>query len=249
MMICTIVFLSLYGSVTFTGLFYLENKYGRTLSTFKARKEAMERILDFVNFVNAVTATILSSIVLCTMDSSERTDMRGRTHSKLATWTIESVCAYLIVEMTLFSVSSFRLSKSSWNWVKECYKETVAFHIVAFLGLISVLLTGVGYSVAMWVIWSELTSIFLGLQAFLEVYRLHRTRAHYVRHRAVWLFDIHFSKSTDIFVFIVALLGAVYYRISIYHPIHQSRSWNHSQHSISVQFVLLALQTDNVIIL
>lgn len=140
----------------------------------------MERILDIVNFTNAVTATILSSIVLCAMDTSERTDMRGRTHSKLATWTIESVCAYLIVEMTLFSVSSFRLSKSSWNWVKECYKETVAFHIVAFLGLISVLLTGVGYSVAMWVIWSELTSIFLGLQAFLEVYRLHRTKAYYV---------------------------------------------------------------------
>ena len=180
MMICTIIFLSLYGSITFTGLFYLENKYGRTLSTFKARKEAMERILDIVNFINAVTATILSSIVLCTMDSSERTDMRGRTHSKLATWTIESVCAYLIVEMTLFTVSSFRLSKSSWNWVKECYKETVAFHIVAFLGLISVLLTGVGYSVAMWVIWSELTSVFLGLQAFLEVYRLHRTRAYYI---------------------------------------------------------------------
>ena len=140
----------------------------------------MERILDFVNFVNAVTATILSSIVLFTMDSSERTDMRGTTHSKLATWTIESVCAYLIVEMTLLSISSFRLSKFSWDWVKECYKETVAFHIVAFLGLISVLLTGVGYSVAMWVIWSELTSIFLGLQTFLEVYRLHRTRAHYV---------------------------------------------------------------------
>jgi hypothetical protein len=179
-MICTIAFLSLYGSITFTGLFYLENKYVPTLSTFKARKEAMERILDFVNFVNAVTATILSSIVLYTMDSSERTDMRGRTSSKLATWTIESVCAYLIIEMTLLSVSSFRLSKSSWVWVKESYKETAAFHIVAFIGLLSVLLTGVGYSVAMWVIWSELTSIFLGLQAFLEVYRLHRTRAYYV---------------------------------------------------------------------
>ena len=180
MMICTIAFLSLYGSVTFTGLFYLENKYVRSLSTFKARKEAMERILDFVNFVNAVTATLLSSIVLFTMDSSERTDMRGRTRSKLATWTIESVCAYLIVEMTLLSISRFRLSKISWDWVKECYKETVTFHIVAFIGLASVLLTGVGYSVAMWVIWSELASIFLGLQTFLEVYGLRHTRAYYV---------------------------------------------------------------------
>lgn len=140
----------------------------------------MERILDFVNFVNAVTATILSSVVLYSMDGSERTDMRGRTSSRLATWTIESVCAYLIVEMTLLSVSSFRLSKSSWACVKECYKETVAFHVVAFIGLASVLLTGVGYSVAMWVIWSELTSIFLGLQTFLEVYSLHHTRAYYV---------------------------------------------------------------------
>lgn len=143
----------------------------------------MERTLDFVNFINAVTATILSSIVLISMDSSERTDMRGRNCSKLATWTIESVCAYLIVEMTLLSISSLRLSKASWGWVKECYKETVIFHIVAFIGLTSVLLTGVGYSVAMWVIWSELASVFLGLQSFLEVYRLHHTKAYFVIER------------------------------------------------------------------
>ena len=37
----------------------------------------MEMIMDLVNFINAVTATILSSIVLYTMDSNERTDMRG----------------------------------------------------------------------------------------------------------------------------------------------------------------------------
>ncbi len=180
MMICIIAFLSLYGSITFGGLFYLENKYERNQSTFKARKEAMERILDFVNFINAVTATILSSVVLYTMDSNERTDMRGRTHSRLATWTIESVCAYLIIEMSLLSISSFRLSKSSWDWVKGCYKETVIFHIVAFIGLNSVLLTGVGYSVAMWVIWSEFASVFLGIQTFLEVYTLHHTRAYYI---------------------------------------------------------------------
>ena len=64
----------------------------------------------------------------------------------------------------------------------------------------------------------------------------------------MWLFDVHFSKSIDIFVFIVALLGAVHYRISIYHPIYHSHSWNHSQYSISLQFVLLAFQTDIILI-
>ena len=181
-MICMIAFLSLYGSVTFGGLLYLENKYERSQTTrirIGARKDAMERILDMVNFINAVVATILSSIVLFTMDSDKRIDMRGRTHSRLGKWTVESVCAYLIIEMTLLSISSFRLPKSSWDWVKECYKETVMFHIIAFIGLTSVLLTGVGYSVAMWVIWSELTSIFLGVQTFLEIFKLRRTNIYY----------------------------------------------------------------------
>ena len=55
----------------------------------------------------------------------------------------------------------------------------MAFHIVAFIGLTSVLLTGVGYPVAMWVIWSELTSIFLGKETFFEVFQLHHTSTYY----------------------------------------------------------------------
>ena len=100
--------------------------------------------------------------------------------------------------MSLLSISSFRLSKSSWHWVKECYKETVIFHIVAFIGLSSVLLTGVGYSVAMWVIWSELASVFLGIQTCLEVYELHHTRAYYIVD--------HFSSLVFIFQRVLLLL-------------------------------------------
>ena len=167
---CFLASTGLYGLLAATVLIGLERRHSQNEWQ---RAKVLDTAFNTINFVNAVAATILSSWVLISLDASERTNVTGGRPSELARWTVESVCGYIVAELLLLAVSSRRLSKQFWDWAKESYKWMVIFHIVALTGLLSVLLRDVGYPLAMWVIWSELTSVFLGVESFLEDSRLH----------------------------------------------------------------------------
>lgn len=130
--------------------------------------QALDRAIGVVNAANATIATILSSWVLATGDKEQITNVRGRKPNSLAGWTVEVVCGYIVVELVLMLVASYRLPRESWEWIKELYKWMVRFHIVALAGLMSVLILDVGFPVAIWVVWSELTTVVLAVEDFLE---------------------------------------------------------------------------------
>ncbi len=65
--------------------------------------------------------------------------------------------------------SRFRLSAEYWKMAVDSYKEMVVFHVVALIGLLSVVILDAGYPVALWMVWTELTSVLLGVESFLEV--------------------------------------------------------------------------------
>lgn len=147
--------------------FYFEKK--------KSLLIVMERTLSITNFTNAVLATTLSTVVLANID---RSDMYGRKPNMLAGWTIESVCAYIVIEVTYLALSSYRLSNTQWIVVRDSLLLIETFHIVALIGLLSVLLLNSGYPLALWQIWTELTSIVIGLEECIAYFnvtsKLHR---------------------------------------------------------------------------
>lgn len=145
-----------------------------TLSYFEqrntSRRTSLDRTFTVINFTNALIATSLSSTVLLSMENKSRLVIYGEKPSQLSLWTIESVCGYIVVEMTLLLTAHFRLSPYQWQSVKEDYFLMELFHTVAILGLSTVMWYGEGYPLAMWEIWTELTSIGLGLEDFLYHY-------------------------------------------------------------------------------
>ena len=147
-------FATLYGILATALLVCCERKHDR--------RRALHVTVDVINFINAVTATTLSSAALWSMSAEQRRDVAEGIPNALAVWTVESVCGYIIVETVLFVVSHCR------GLSVEDYQHMSYFHIVAFTGLLSVLVSNSGYAVALWTIWSELTSIFLGIECFLE---------------------------------------------------------------------------------
>ena len=181
MLQCGSVFLV---SAAFFGVLaaYLLAHYERKLRlrSVSWQAQALDRAIEVVNAANATIATILSSWVLATGDKEEVTNVRGRKPNSLAGWTVEIVCGYIVVELVLMLVARYRLPRESWEWIKELYKWMVGFHIVALAGLMSVLILDVGYPVAMWVVWSELTSVFLAAADFLEASGISQstTKAH-----------------------------------------------------------------------
>lgn len=128
----------------------------------------MDRAINVTNFSNALIATILSSMALFGLDNQQRTDINLKRPSIVAQWTIECVCGYIFVEFTFIFVASCRLSEKYWNLTKRALTGSIIFHGVALLGLISVLYFNTGYAIALWVIWSELTSVFLGIEVYME---------------------------------------------------------------------------------
>lgn len=168
LMLCFLAFAGLHGLLAASVLTYLENKHSGSPLIDWWRAQALDKTIDVINFINAVTATVLSSWVLLTLDGPERANVTGRKPSDLAGWAVESVCGYMVVELVLLVVSSYRLTRRYWTQMKAAYCGMVIFHVVALFGLTSVLLLDTGYPLAMWVIWSELTSVFLGVEAFLQ---------------------------------------------------------------------------------
>lgn len=153
-----------YSALAVRILFYLE----RTRSPLGRlwQGKALIRTIDVINLVNATVASLLSTWVLLCAGRVEVTNISGRLgeYNELAGWTVEAVCGYMVVELGLFLVSSYRLPDYSWDCVMEDFREMAVFHVVALSGLASVLIMDTGYTVAMWVIWSEVASVFLGLE-------------------------------------------------------------------------------------
>ena len=166
-MICFLLFTALYYAVATLVLTCNEHRLKGSLKSVyidRVRTNSINQAISVINFSNAVIATILSSLSLYFLDGQKRTDVSAGRPSQLAGLNIESVCGYIVVEITFLYVNSFRLSERNWELVKNASKETVLFHAVALTGLVSVLVFDAGYAVALWVIWSELTSVFLGIE-------------------------------------------------------------------------------------
>lgn len=183
-MICFLLFTALYYVIATLVLFYNEHRLQDTHKNVdRARTRSLDRAISVTNFSNAVISTILSSLSLYILDGQKRTDISAGKPSQLAGWTVESVCGYIVVEITFLSANSFRLSKRNWELIKNALQETVLFHAVALTGLVSVLIFNAGYAVALWVIWSELTSVFLGIEEWIEQPQVYMR--HSMLHQAV----------------------------------------------------------------
>ena len=129
-----------------------------------------------LNFANAIICTVASSWVLYCMEATDRLDIHAAKSSPLAGWTIEAVCGYILVESTLLLHAKRWLPRAEWYKVAASFGSMSVFHIVSLAGLLSALLTGSGYTIATWGIWTELTSVFLGVKDFMlygrwEVFR------------------------------------------------------------------------------
>lgn len=172
-MFCFFIFTVLYFLIASVVLVFIESRLKhrfRDLDIAKAR--SLDRAISATNLSNAVVATILSSISLYILDDQQRTNMYLRRPGTIAQWTIESVCGYITVEFTFILLNSFRLSRKTWKQLTAGLQDSLTFHTVALVGLLSVLIFDVGYAVALWVIWSELTSVFLGIESWMEETRL-----------------------------------------------------------------------------
>lgn len=165
-----------YGVAASLLLLWLEKRWrtcftSRTLKNFQSL--AMDQTVNIVNFANAVTATVLSSWALITLGEGKFDVTGGRAGGVIADYTLGSVCGYIIVELSILYVTSIRLRTSPWSWVltNNSYREMVVFHIVALIGLISVVIRDTGYPLGLWVVWSELTTVFIGLEQFMTTSR------------------------------------------------------------------------------
>ena len=158
-MYCFSLFFFFYAAVTIVSL-----KYSEKNSPWR-RKQALNLAFNLINFINAVVSTVLSSVAL-TVESLYNIH-RGKT-GELERCTIDSVCGYIVIELVLLVVSSFRLSKCDWSAIKTSYMTMEILHIVGLIGLSSVLLLNTGYPLAIWVIWTELTTVFLSVEDYFE---------------------------------------------------------------------------------
>ena len=82
--------------------------------------------------------------------------------SELERCTIESVCGYIVIELVLVA------SKCDWTATKRSYMTMEILHIAGLIGLSSVLLLNTGYPIAIWVIWTELTTVFMSVEDYFE---------------------------------------------------------------------------------
>ena len=160
-----------YGSVAALIVIWIERLYQRRLRWWDVRLKTLNSAIDVINFANAVVTSILSSLELYRFE--DRFLVRGsRTDTPLADYTLGSVCGYIAAEIGFVSLVGCnyvrRRNVGAWTLLKQIYAEMLLFHAVAFVGLTSVVLRNTGYPFALWVVWSELTSVFIGLQTFTE---------------------------------------------------------------------------------
>ena len=147
------------------------------LRTWRVKCSAADSALDAVNFANAVVASALSSWALYRLDPEERFKVQGgRSQGMIPDCTLGSVCGYISVETVLLLVTSYRVRqyRTALEMIKESLLEMVVFHLVALVGLASVVVCNAGYPLALWMVWSELTSVFIGLDILMSSCRCSR---------------------------------------------------------------------------
>ena len=168
-MICFLCFTVLYSLIAGGVVKYCEDNLKlRYKNVDRIKAKALDRAITVANLSNATISTILSSLSLYYLNSQQRTDIYLTRPSSLAQWSIESVCGYIFVEFTFIFGSKYRLSDKYWRLAKGAVMSTMAYHCGALLGLSSVLLFDTGYAIALWVMWSELTSVFLCIEDYIE---------------------------------------------------------------------------------
>ena len=161
-----------YGLASAIVIFLVEGRQRQRVSClWRATLRTLNRAVDVINFVNALIASTLSSWALYYLEG--RYHVRGgRTNSPLADVILGTVCGYIAVEIGLVSLTCLSHvmsgNRAAWTVLKQVYAEMLLFHVVAFVGLTSVVFRNTGYPLALWVVWSELTSVFIGLQNFTE---------------------------------------------------------------------------------
>lgn len=165
--------------LTYYSYRHFEERYVPIACSVEARSrfvlQALMRTFDVMNFVNAVISSVFSSIVLFAMGGADWTDVTMGRENDLMGWTVELVCGYLLVELPFLTVTKYtcRLTRSDFDEYRSSFDEMMIFHAVALLGLLSVLLLDSGFVIALWVVWSELTSVLLGLETFFELREYH----------------------------------------------------------------------------
>ena len=168
-MLCFLAFTAAYYLTAGAVLVYKEQKLkDRYRNEDKTKAKAMDRAVSVTNFANAVISTSLSSVALYSLSYEQKATISLRRPNSVAQWTIESVCGYIFVELTFILADSYRLSDKYWKLAKGALMSSMIFHAVALVGLSSVLIFNTGYSIALWVIWTELTSVFLGVEDWME---------------------------------------------------------------------------------
>ena len=135
-----------------------------------AKKPAIDRAAVAISGTNATLASILSSFSLLNMAPEERLDMYGPKTNPLYAWIIESVCGYMLVELGFLFCCGIKLNRRDTSHLISEYLLMEVFHVVGFIGLVSVLFLNTGYPLAMWQIWTELTTVFLVIQDSLHFY-------------------------------------------------------------------------------
>lgn len=146
-----------YASLSSILLTLFENSKGYT------RESAFNKTFDVINFINSVVATVASSLSLHLLGPITRYEVSHSRSFACEDWTIETVCGYITAELLLVAVTSYRLMQYDWTHVRERYKMMEIFHVVALAGLASVMYFDTGYPLAMWVIWTELTTVIGGI--------------------------------------------------------------------------------------
>ena len=151
-------------------LIYARGKDERCYIGWRRKLAALQKAVDIANFSNAVIASVLSSWALYRLE--EKFLVRGGRSGDgfLADCVLGTVCGYIAMEVTVVSLASFSYRRNgdrlAMSYLWHIYREMVLFHAVAFVGLSSVVFRDRGYPVALWVVWSELTTVFIGLENF-----------------------------------------------------------------------------------
>ncbi|XP_065828543.1 uncharacterized protein [Oscarella lobularis] len=174
-MILCLGFVCLYAFFAYATFQCWKNRYaaGRVAADVETHPriflKALDRTFDIVNFSNALVATVLSSIVLFADPTGETTrpDI-----VRLADTTIELICAYLLVELPILIYSRRNLTRSAstvGDDFKSSYDGMIVFHAIALVGTSTARCANAPVRrIALWAIWSELASVFLGIESFFE---------------------------------------------------------------------------------
>jgi len=135
----------------------------------------------------------------------------------LLTFTIELVIGYILAETTFFIIA-YTTQVFSGEHIKNLYESVIIFHWVCVIGLMTVLLSKQGALVALWGVWSELVSIFLGIESFLELTAIHKTHPIYYNVFGLFITLIFIIQRFAVFLWLV-ILALLYFQLNVFYTL------------------------------